>query len=67
MQNLQKFHQLYNDVFDKDNNIIACGRERCKQLILLCEKLDSTIDFGNASTGFMKPENIINLKKKLGE
>lgn len=65
MQNIQKFKELYNSVFDKENNITACGRETCKKLILCCETIDKGTNFGDATSGFMNPENIIALKNRL--
>lgn len=65
MQSVEKFKELYNEVFDSNDNITACGREKCKQLILCCEKIDKGTKFGDSATGFMETENIITLKKRL--
>ena len=45
--------ELYNVVFDDYGNIKVCGRQQTKQLILACQKIDSTMDFGDPRTGFM--------------
>ena len=65
MQSIQKFKELYESVFDNNNSITACGREKCKQLILCCEKIDKGTNFGDATTGFMNIENVVALKKRL--
>ncbi len=65
MQNLQKINKLYYEVFDTNDKITACGRDKCKSLILACQKLNPQIDFGNADTGMMNVDNIVNFKKNL--
>ena len=42
--------ELYNVVFDDYGNIKVCGRQQTKQLILACQKIDSTMDFGDPRT-----------------
>ena len=60
---MNELNKLYQEVFDKDGNIKACGREKCKKLIDACNvfyqtKYNKELDFGNSNTGFMNVENI---------
>lgn len=57
--------ELYNVVFDDYGNIKVCGRQQTKQLILACQKIDSTMDFGDPRTGFMNITNICMLRTRL--
>lgn len=61
---LSIFKNKYNQVFDKNGNISPCGRSVTRELILICEELDSSGNFGNDETGFMEIENIQNLYDK---
>lgn len=62
---LDNFKTLYNEVFDKNNEVKACGREKCKNLIKLASTIKPNIDFGNENTGFMNIDNMIQLRKEL--
>lgn len=53
-----KIETLKAIIFDKDWNVLSCGRENCKELIMLLEEAYPDVDFGNAETGFMNIENI---------
>lgn len=57
--------ELYNEVFDDYGNIKVCGREKAKRLILACQKIDRTMDFGDPRTGFMNIGNICILRARL--
>ena len=51
----------YNNVFNDDGSVKACGRTATKQLILACVKLNPYENFGDSLTGFMNVRNIQNL------
>jgi hypothetical protein len=63
--NNMDIEELYNVVFDDYGNIKVCGRQQTKQLILACQKIDSTMDFGDPRTGFMNITNICMLRTRL--
>lgn len=47
---------LFNDVFNSDGSVKACGRDKCINLIVECELLHPEYPkgyFGNARTGLM--------------
>lgn len=44
--------KLYDDVFDSEGNIRACGRDACKCLIEAISS-ESSLNVGNADTGMM--------------
>ena len=52
---------VYNEVFDSDGNVMACGRKKCMELIRICQTIDNTMDYGDENTGFINIENIKNL------
>lgn len=54
----EQFKRLYNEVFDKDGNIKACGRDTCKKLIDTANKIDNKTEYGNSKTGFMNTDNL---------
>ena len=56
--NISKVLRLYEYVFDTYGNIKLCGRESCKDLIMACNSIYSSKDFGNIDTGFMKEDDI---------
>lgn len=48
------FKALYHQVFDENGDARVCGRDKCKKLILLAQKLDKDTDYGNPETGIMQ-------------
>lgn len=58
------FKNLYSDIFDEKGNIKNCGRNKCKELIVLANSLEPNISHGNKKTGFMKTESIKSLRNK---
>lgn len=44
--------KLYDDVFDSEGNIRACGRDACKCFIEAISS-ESSLNAGNAETGMM--------------
>ena len=58
------FLKLYSEVFDENDKVKLCGREKCKDLIICCMSL-SKGNFGNKDNGMMNIDNIIALKKEL--
>jgi len=59
-----QFMEQYSKCFDDNGNILNCGREACKKLILLAQKL-TQVDCGDAETGRMNKENIVELHHRL--
>jgi len=58
------FLELYREVFDKDNNVTACGRLKCKRLIELADSIEPEVNHGDVDTCFINIENMINLYNK---
>lgn len=50
--------KLYVEVFDENGNVRLCGREKCKELIMVCQLKWPDIDFGDITSGFMNVDNI---------
>lgn len=57
--------RLFSKVFDENNNVKACGRENCKQLIELADLIEKGKKHGNILTGCMNVDSVIELKVKL--
>lgn len=64
---IDKFNTAYNEVFDEQNEIKVCGRERCMKLINIADHIEKGIDHGNIETGFMNVKNIQDLHKRLND
>ena len=63
---IEEFNNTYNEVFDSDGNIKACGREKCKKLIWLANRItEMGADFGDSTTGIMRADELRNLHSKL--
>lgn len=62
---MEQLLKTYNQVFDVNGNVVACGREKCKELIKLCNENEEHTDFGDINTGFMNVENIKTLYEKV--
>ena len=54
----EKIFNLYNSIFDKNGNVTACGREKCKQLINALQEEYPDVVFGDKETGFLNVETI---------
>lgn len=59
------FINTYNEVFDKDNNIKTCGREKTMKLIREANDLEPSVHHGEVMTGFMNTTNIIKLHDRI--
>lgn len=66
-QEINKFFEYYNRVFDSNGNILLCGREACKDLIIAGLAVNEKGDFGNISTGMMNVSEIKSLHRLLME
>ena len=62
----QRFYDLYNQVFDKDGNTQACGRELCQKLIAAANAIEPKRQgyYGDLDTGYMNIEIIQRKAKK---
>lgn len=61
----QRFLGLYDLAFDKDGNIKACGREVCKELIVLANQIEKNVKHGDETTGMMEVDTIKSLRATL--
>lgn len=52
-ENISKFTRLYSEVIDNSGNVKACGRDKCKELIEISDKLDKNTYHGNIDTGML--------------
>lgn len=59
------FLEKYSEVFDSNDNVIACGRVKCIELIREAKKIDKDTDYGSEDTGYMNVENMKNLYKHM--
>lgn len=66
-EKIKNFLDSYNRVFDSNDDILLCGRDACKDLILACLDLDKSGDFGDVSTGMMNVSEIKSLHRVLME
>lgn len=55
---MKEFEKLYKEVFDTEGNVLACGREKCKELIKLANAINNNINFGDENTGFINIKNM---------
>lgn len=60
-----RFKMLYNQAFDENGNVKACGREVCRELILLANQIEKNVKHGDEFTGMMDVQAIKNLKEKI--
>lgn len=61
----QRFLGLYDLVFDENGNIKACGREVCKELIVLANQIEKNVKHGDETTGMMEVDTIKSLRATL--
>lgn len=61
----QRFLGLYDLAFDENGNIKACGREVCKELIILANQIEKNIKHGDETTGMMEVDTIKSLRATL--
>lgn len=64
---IKDFSRLYDEVFDTDGNIKACGRAKCIELINAAEKIKSIWmmheAMGNETTGYINVNQIRTIRK----
>ena len=60
----KELRQKYDEVFDEDGKIKACGREKCKDLIQVCTMIAPMGIYGDQKTGFLNEEGIKKVKEK---
>lgn len=58
---MSEFLKAYEEVFDTAGNVKPCGREKCKRLIILADKLETGVSHGDACTGIMDINSIKSL------
>lgn len=60
----EELRQKYDEVFDEDGKIKACGREKCKDLIRVCTMIAPMGIYGDIKTGFLNEKGIKKVKEK---
>ena len=70
MGNTEKFKHVFNEVFDKNGNITACGRQKCKELIAAANDVnDLDVNdskyYGDIETGRLNIENVKKLHARI--
>lgn len=53
---------VYDEVFDENGNVKACGREKCLELIEICSEIDPFNYYGDSKQGFLNEANIFKLR-----
>ena len=64
-ENISKFIKLYNEVIDNNGNVKVCGRDKCKELIEISDKIDKNTYYGNINTGMLNIEALKTLHNKV--
>lgn len=65
---LKDFKEQFNEVFNDKGEIKACGRDACKKLINLAEKLDKEgKPYGDHKDGYIDIPKMLALYKKLNK
>ena len=62
---LTRFCSLYKLAFDDDGYIKTCGREMCKEMIILANQIEPAVSHGSVETGFMDVSSIQALYERL--
>ena len=60
----ERFKTSYEQVFDAEGNIKACGRDKCIELMVAADKIKQG-DYGNTNTGRLNIENIQDLYRTI--
>lgn len=58
----EDFKSLYKQVFDSNGNITACGREKCRELMVAANKI-KTGNYGDMNSGRLNIDNVKELYK----
>lgn len=70
MSKIENFKHVFNEVFDKNQNITACGRQKCKELIAAANAIND-IDvkddeyYGDIESGRLNIENVKSLYNRI--
>lgn len=64
MKEQTEFIKVYYEVFDEKGHIMACGRDKCKELIALADLIENE-NHGNKETGFLNVSKIRSLKNRI--
>lgn len=70
MSKIENFKRIFNEVFDENQNITACGRQKCKELIAAANAVND-IDvnddtyYGDIETGRLKIEHVKSLYNRI--
>lgn len=66
METIERFREIYCKAIDNNGNPRLCGRETCKELIEIAEKIEDN-NYGNKGTGIMNINTLVNLMNKLNK
>ena len=59
-ETIEVFKALYKELFDENQNLKICGRDKCRQLIILAKNIKDD-DFGNIKHGMLNIDKIKDL------
>lgn len=62
---ISEFKRLYSEVFDKEGEIKACGRDTCYDLIKVADEIETDVSHGNLESCTMEVETIHKLAVQL--
>jgi hypothetical protein len=65
MKDLEELKNAYQDVFDEDGNVRACGRALCLRLMLFLKRFRPKANLGNFDTGVMNVDVVKNMYKSI--
>ena len=61
----KSFMERYSAVFDSNDKIMACGRQKCIDLLLTLKEMYPNEDYGNLANGFLDIEKIQELRNQI--
>jgi hypothetical protein len=70
LSKIENFKHIFNEVFDENQNITACGRQKCKELIAAANAIND-IDveddkyYGDIESGRLNIENMKSLYNRI--
>ena len=62
-----EFNTVYVSVFDSEGKVKACGRDKCKALMEISNKIEPDTVFGDKNTGYLNVANVKALYDKLNK
>ena len=63
---VEEFKELYPQVIDENGYMLACGRDKCKELVRLAHFITGGLNtYGDPEGGYINREKMIELYKVL--